>query len=142
MVRMAHRAWRWWGSGPSHQRYLPLLRASAAGDRGMVVAEAAVVIPVMAGVALVLAWGVSVTANVMTLADATRQAARDIARGVTIDDALTEAQRRAPGAVISVDEAGDLVTVTAREEVAPPFPALEGLRLPIRQSVSVPREWQ
>lgn len=108
----------------------------------MVVAEAAVVIPVMAVVALGLAWGVSVTADVMTLADAARQAARDIARGVSIGDAVSEAQRRAPGAVISIDETGDLVTVTAHEEVAPPFPAFDGFRLPIRQSVSVPREWQ
>lgn len=111
-------------------------------DSGMVVAEAAVVIPVMAVMALVLAWGVSVTAEVMMLADATRQAARDIARGISVDEAVADAQLRAPKAVISVDEADGFVTVTAKEEVASPFPALEGLRLPIRQSVSVPREWQ
>lgn len=133
---------RWWGSGPPHQRG-PLRSAfRLADDRGMVVAEAAAVIPVMAVVALGLAWGVSVTADVMTLADAARQAARDIARGVSIGDAVSEAQRRAPRAVISIDEAGDLVTVTAHEEVAPPFPAFDVFRLPIRQSVSVPREWQ
>lgn len=108
----------------------------------MVVAEAAVVIPMMAIVALVLAWGVSVTADVMTLADATRQAARDIARGVSTADAIREAQRRAPLAVVRIDESVDAITVTAQREVSPPFPALDGFRLPISQSVSVPREWQ
>lgn len=142
MGHRSRRLQRWWGSGPPHQRCRLRRSAWMADERGMVVAEAAVVIPVMAVVALVLAWGVSVTADVMTLADATRQAARDIARGVSIGDALTEAQRRAPRALISVDEEEDLVTVTAREEVAPPFPALDGFRLPIRQSVSVSREWQ
>ena len=142
MGHRSRRLQRWWGSGPPHQRCSLRRSAWMADERGMVVAEAAVVIPVMAVVALVLAWGVSVTADVMTLADATRQAARDIARGVSIGDALTEAQRRAPRALISVDEEEDLVTVTAREEVAPPFPALDGFRLPIRQSVSVSREWQ
>ena len=142
MGHRSRRLQRWWGSGPPHQPCRLRRSAWMADERGMVVAEAAVVIPVMAVVALVLAWGVSVTADVMTLADATRQAARDIARGVSIGDALTEAQRRAPRALISVDEDEDLVTVTAREEVAPPFPALDGFRLPIRQSVSVSREWQ
>jgi len=142
MARLARPMMRWWGSGPPHQRSAPSTTPRMADDRGMVVAEAAVVIPVMAVLALVLAWGVSVTADVMTLADAARQAARDIARGVSVGDAVVEAQRRAPEAEISIGESGDLVTVTVREDVAPPFPALDGFRLPLSQSVSVPREWQ
>jgi len=142
MARLTRPMMRWWGSGPPHQRSAPSTTPRMADDRGMVVAEAAVVIPVMAVLALVLAWGVSVTADVMTLADAARQAARDIARGVSVGDAVVEAQRRAPEAEISIGESGDLVTVTVREDVAPPFPALDGFRLPLSQSVSVPREWQ
>ncbi len=142
MARLTRPMMRWWGSGPPHQRSAPSVTPRMADDRGMVVAEAAIVIPVMAALALVLAWGVSVTADVMTLADAARQAARDIARGVSVGDAVVEAQRRAPEAEISIGDNGDLVTVTVREDVAPPFPALDGLRLPLSQSVSVPREWQ
>ena len=142
MGHRSRRLQRWWGSGPPHQRRATLHRRLRADDRGMVVAEAAVVIPMMAIVALVLAWGVSVTADVMTLADATRQAARDIARGVSTADAIREAQRRAPQAVVRIDESVDAITVTARRDVSPPFPALDGLRLPISQSVTLPREWQ
>ena len=142
MARLTRPMMRWWGSGLPHQRSALSPGIRMADDRGMVIAEAAVVIPVMVVLALVLAWGVSVTADVMTLADAARQAARDIARGVSVGDAVVEAQRRAPEAEISIGESGDLVTVTVREDVAPPFPALDGFRLPLSQSVSVPREWQ
>lgn len=108
----------------------------------MVVAEAALVIPVLAVVAFVLAWAVSVTGTWLTLADATRQAARDVARGVSVGDALLAAQSRAPKAVLSVDEVGSEVTVTAEQRVAPPVPLLAGWGLPLRQSVVLPREWR
>lgn len=107
----------------------------------MVVAEAALVIPVLAVVAFVLVWAVSVTGTWLTLADATRQVARDVARGVSVDEALFAAQSRAPEAVLRVDEVGSEVSVTAEQQVAPPVPLLSGWRLPLRQSVVIPREW-
>lgn len=107
----------------------------------MVVAEAALVIPVLAVVAFVLAWAVSVTGTWLTLADATRQVARDIARGMSTSDAVLAAQSRAPEAVLTIDEAGAEVSVTAEQFVAPPVPLLAGWRLPLRQSIVIPREW-
>lgn len=108
----------------------------------MVVAEAALVIPVLAVVAFVLVWAVSVTGTWLMLADATRQVARDVARGVSVDEALLAAQSRAPEAVLTVDEVGAEVSVTAEQQVAPPVPLLSGWRLPLRQSVVIPREWR
>ena len=107
----------------------------------MVVAEAALVIPVLVVVAFVLAWGVSVTGTWLTLADATRQVARDVARGVSVDEAILAAESRAPEAVLTVDDLGSDVSVTAEQLVAPPVPLLSGWRLPLRQSVVIPREW-
>lgn len=107
----------------------------------MVVAEAALVIPVLAVVAFVLAWAVSVTGTWLTLADATRQVARDVARGVSVDEALLAAQPRAPEAVLSIEDVGSEVSVTAEQQVTPPLPLFSAWRFPVRQSVVIPREW-
>lgn len=107
----------------------------------MVVAEAALVIPVLVVVAFVLAWGVSVTGTWLTLADATRQVARDVARGVSVDEALVSGQSRAPEALLTVDDLGSEVSVTAEQLVAPPVSLVSAWRVPLRQSVVIPREW-
>jgi hypothetical protein len=107
----------------------------------MVIAETAIAIPALAVVALVLAWGVSLMGTSLTLADAARQVARDIARGVPGDDAVSAAQARAPEAVITVEDLGDQVEVAVARDVAPPVPALSGLTVPLRQTVVIPREW-
>lgn len=107
----------------------------------MVIAEAAIAIPVLAAVALVLAWGVSLVGTTLTLADAARQVARDVARGVGVDESMQAAQGRAPNAVITVESVGADVHVVVRQEASPPIPVFEGITIPLRQSVVVPREW-
>lgn len=123
----------WWGGRLSRQH----VRA----DDGMVIAEAAVVIPVLTVVALALAWGVSLVGSSMVLADAARQVARDVARGVPVPESVESAQARAPQASITVQDTGADVTVIVRQEKAPPIPALSGLTVSLQQSVAIPREW-
>lgn len=105
----------------------------------MVVAEAAVVVPALLAVAVVLAWAVSLAATALTLGDAARQVARDVARGVGVSAALDAARARAPGARLDVGDAGGAVMVTADQEVSAPI--LAGITVTVHQEVAMPREW-
>ena len=107
----------------------------------MVLLETALAIPLLAAVAFVLAWGISLGATSMALGDAARQAAREIARGVDVPAALDAAQAAAPEADLQVEEAGGSVIVVAVQEVAAPGPILGGLGVTLSQRVAVPREW-
>lgn len=107
----------------------------------MVIAETAIAIPVLTAIALILAWGVSLAIDVLALADAARQVARDVARGVSIDAAVGAVAVDFPDVALVVEEAGEWVTVSAEGVVRAPVPVLSGLALPIRQSVTLSREW-
>ncbi len=124
-------------SAPPRKRVL----ASADGERGSVLLETAIALPVLLGVALALAWALSLGVTSMTLGDAARLAARDMARGVPTSQALAAAAAAAPDAALRVEDAGDLVTVIAEQEVSAPGPILGGLGVTLTQRVSVPREW-
>ena len=107
----------------------------------MVIAETAVVIPVLGLVALALAWGVSLTGSAMSLADAARNVARDVARGVAVGEALQAAQEQVPEATITVEGDGSMVSVVVHRDVAAPLPGLSFWVIPMEQSVTMPREW-
>jgi hypothetical protein len=77
----------------------------------------------------------------MVLADATRQVARDVARGVTVSAALAAAHGVAPGAVLRVVSEGESVVVIADQEVSAPVPILSGISVTLSQRVAIPREW-
>jgi Flp pilus assembly protein TadG len=126
--------------GPSRQQRGPVLLRRRA-DSGMVIAETAIAIPVLTAVALVLAWVVSLGIDVLGLADAARQVARDVARGVTIDAAVDAVALEFPDAAVTVEESGEWVTVSAEAVVRAPIPVLSGIAVPIRQSVTLAREW-
>lgn len=66
------------------------------GDRGMVTAETAIVLPVVVVVALFLFWATTAASAHMRLVDASREAARMVARGDAEPKALAAAQRLAP----------------------------------------------
>jgi len=110
-------------------------------DAGMVVVEAALVIPLLAAVAVALAWLVGIGSVSLSLGDAARAAARDIARGEVADVAVTRALETVPGATASVETRGDSVVVVVSDDVRPPVPLLSGLPIHLRQQVSIPREW-
>lgn len=126
--------------GPSRQRRGQVLRRERS-DSGMVLAETALAIPVLTAVAVVLAWGVTLAIDVLSLADTARQVARDVARGVSIEAAVDAASREHPDASVIVEESAEWVTVSAESVVRSPIPMLSGLVLPIRQSVTLSREW-
>lgn len=107
----------------------------------MVLLETALAIPLLAAVAIALAWGISLTATTMALGDAARQVARDVARGVDIHSAVAAAQDVAPGAMIRVDGDRASVVVVVGKEVSAPVPILSGISITLSQRVAIPREW-
>jgi hypothetical protein len=87
----------------------------------MVTAEAAAVLPLVALVALLLVWVVSVGVVQVRVVDAARDAARAIARGDS-ERAATAAARRTAGGPVSVDirRRAGLVSVTVSRRAAAP----------------------
>ena len=110
-------------------------------DRGAVLLEAALAIPLLMAVAVAIAWGLSLAATSASLGDAARTAARSIARGESGDDVLARARASVPGAEVAVNGTGEEVAVVISREVSPPVPILSGLSITITQRVAVPREW-
>ena len=90
----------------------------------MVTAELATIAPLAVGFAFLLLWVVSLGLTQVRIADASREAARMIARGEAVKDAKDVARSHAPaGAEVSVEtESGTVtVTVTARSRMPLPF---------------------
>ncbi len=107
----------------------------------MVLLETAVAIPLLTAVAVALAWGIALGGTSLALADVARQAARDVARGVPVSEALASAQEAARDAQVWVEDAGSSIVVVAEQEVVGPGPILDGIHLTLSQRVAVPREW-
>ena len=104
------------------------------GDRGSVVAEAALVIPVLLAVTVLLVWVTSLGATYVRLLDVAQTAARQAARGVV--DATP-----VPGVDVEFAEADGLIRAEAREEVSPPLAALWGWGFTVRPEAHAVPEW-
>jgi len=86
----------------------------------MVTAEAALVLPLLVGVAMVGVWGVAAGVGELRCVDAAVLAAREAARGTPPNVARTDAARLAPpGAVITVTTGPDGVVVRVAAHVGP-----------------------
>ena len=107
----------------------------------MVLVEAAIAIPLLAAVAVCLAWGLSLASTSFALNDAARQAARDLARGVDVGSALAAATSAVPGTDMTLESGADPVVVAAHRTVTLPVPILAGITVDLVQRVAVPREW-
>ena len=81
-------------------------------ERGAVTAETALVIPVLVGLTVVLAWMVAFGIGQMRTTDAAREAARALARGESEVAAAALVQTVDPGATMGVQRRGDRVVVT------------------------------
>jgi uncharacterized membrane protein len=91
------------------------------GQRGMVTAEAALVMPLIAAFCLVLVWMLTLGIAQVRAVDAARDAARALARGEDRASAVAAAERTAPdGASVGFAESGDTVTATVSAHVSPP----------------------
>lgn len=103
------------------------------GDRGTVVVEAALVIPVLLAVTVLLVWVTSLGATYVRLLDVAQTAARQAARGV--DTAPL------PGIVVELDEVDGLIRAQAREQVSPPLAGFWDWGFTVRAEAHAVPEW-
>jgi Flp pilus assembly protein TadG len=93
-----------------------------------VTAETAVVLPALVVVLVLALWAVSVAAAQLRCVDASRTAARALARGETPAAAQQAARSAAPaGSTVSVSMGSELVAVEVLSDVRLPGPVLSGL---------------
>jgi len=108
--------------------------ASGHSDRGSVVAEAALVIPVLLAVTVLLVWVTSLGATYVRLLDVAQTAARQAARGVV--DAEFDL-----GVAVSITEVDGLVRAQAQQEMSPPLTGFLGWSLTVRAEAHAVPEW-
>ena len=108
--------------------------ASGRSDRGSVVVEAALVIPVLLAVTVLLVWVTSLGATYVRLLDVAQTAARQAARGV-VD---TEPDL---GAAVSVTEVDGLIRAQVQQEMSPPLTGFLGWTLTVRAEAHAVPEW-
>ncbi|HEX7738977.1 MAG TPA: TadE family type IV pilus minor pilin [Marmoricola sp.] len=98
-----------------------LSRRRRRNDCGAVTAEAALVLPLLAVVAMALAWMIALGVTAVRVQDAAREAARVVARGDPVARGETYARRVAPsGASVSIHAGTDSVVVKVTAHVHPP----------------------
>jgi len=108
--------------------------ASGRSDRGSVVVEAALVIPVLLAVTMLLVWVTSLGATYVRLLDVAQTAARQAARGVV--DAESDL-----GVAVSITEVDGLIRVQAQQEMSPPLTGFLGWTLTVRAEAHAAPEW-
>jgi hypothetical protein len=103
-------------------------------DRGSVVVEAALVIPVLLLVTVLLVWVTSLGATYVRALDVAQTAARQLARGVAWDSAP-------PGIEVTVSDADGLIRVEASQMVSPPLLSFAGWGVTITADAHAVPEW-
>jgi Flp pilus assembly protein TadG len=87
-------------------------------QRGAVTAELAMAVPLLLALTVGLVWLLTLGTAQVRMVDATREAARALARGDSTDAALARAREVAPaGAVLSVSTAADDLVVSGSVEI-------------------------
>jgi hypothetical protein len=103
-------------------------------DRGSVVVEAALVIPVLLAVTVLLVWVTSLGATYVRLLVVAQTTARQAARGV-VDVA------RVPGVDVSLSEQAGLIRAEAVQQVSPPLAGFLGWGVTVRAEAHAVSEW-
>lgn len=104
----------------------------------MVTAELATIAPFGVAFAFLLLWVVSLGLTQVRLADASREAARLVARGEAVGAAKLAAERVAPdGAEVTISTEAGLVTVDVRARSEMPIPFFSGIGAREMESTSV-----
>lgn len=109
-------------------------------EHGFVVAEAALVIPVILAVALSAVFLMSLVVTILGLQDAVHTAAREVARGSSphsIHEVLTASY---PQTTVTVAPTPQGVAVTVHRDVRVLGGLLAGLSLPLQRQAIVPYE--
>ena len=123
-------------SGPSHH----FVTRHGAADRGSVLLETAIAIPVLFGIAMSLVWVLGICTTALVLGDVARESARAIARGESVEVIARKTNEQAPKAQVSIDQSNDLVSVELTQYVAIPIPMLDGLGLTVHRSAQAASE--
>ncbi len=103
-------------------------------DRGSVVVEAALVIPVLLVVTVLLVWVTSLGATYVRVLDVAQTAARQVARG-------GEQTSPPQGMDVSVGWRDGLAHVVASEQASPPLLAFTGWSVTVRAEAHAAPEW-
>jgi hypothetical protein len=104
----------------------------------MVTAELATVAPFVVALAFLLLWVISLGFTQVRIADASREAARMVARGDAAGDAKDVALHQSPhGARVTVRSAKGFVTVTVTARSRMPVPFFSGIGARTMTSSSV-----
>ncbi|MCW2831890.1 MAG: hypothetical protein JWP31_2582 [Aeromicrobium sp.] len=107
-------------------------------ERGLVTAELATIAPLGVAFAFLLLWVVSLGLTQIRVADASREAARMVARGESAGAAADVARRQSPhGARVEVDTGRGAVTVTVSARSRMPLPFFSGIGSRMLASTSV-----
>lgn len=107
-------------------------------QRGMVTAELATIAPFGVAFAFLLLWVVSLGFTQVRIADASREAARMVARGDSASAARNVALHQAPrDAQVTVRSTNGLVTVTVTARSWMPVPFFSGIGARTMKSSSV-----
>lgn len=105
----------------SDSKVRPTRHRHVRGERGAVAAEAAVVVPVLALVCVMLAWLVGLGVAHVRAVDAAREVARSLARGDSEGTSLSLGRQVAPeGARFTVDDGDNRVRVRVRVPIVAP----------------------
>ena len=105
------------------------MRRRDAGERGAVTAELALGIPLLLALTVGLVWMLAVGAAQVRVIDASREAARAVARGDAAEAAEAVALRIAPsGARVRIVSSDGQVSVTTSARVAAPGGLLSAFR--------------
>jgi hypothetical protein len=110
-------------------------------DRGAVLLEAVIAIPLLTAVAGALAWGLALVAVSAGLSDTARDAARSLARGDDESDVRGRVAEQWPGAVVEVDRGAGTVTVTLTDSRGLPGGLLSGREVSLSGRGVAAVEW-
>lgn len=123
-------------SGPP-RRAIKLLLSR---DRGSVLLETAIAIPMLFGIAMSLIWCLGVATTALSLGDVARESARAIARGESVEVIARKTNEQAPKAQLNIDQSAESVRVELTQYVSLPMPMFDGLGLTVHRSALAARE--
>lgn len=92
-----------------------------ADQRGSVLLETAIVIPMLVAVGALLLSGLAVGMTMLALGDTARESARALARGDATESVRAQAQLMSPSAQVTIEEFTDRVVVRIEQTVDVPF---------------------
>lgn len=125
---------------PGSRAEAPAPAATADRDRGSVLLETAIAIPVLLAVLLAVVWVIGIGATHLRLGDGAREAARAAARGEDDGSVRLAALRSAPDAAVTIARDDGVVEVRLRQRVRPPLPFLHGLGVTVHAEAAAAAE--